>query len=307
MKLGYSTNAFVNHFLFEAVEKIAEMGFGGVEIMCDRPHLYPPDWNRENIGKLKALIESSGLRVTNLNSFTLFAMGDMHLPSWIEPKKKLREVRIQHTLDCLKLSSDLGCGNISVPPGGPLREMNRQEALSLFYNGLEKVIPLAENLRVRILVEPEPDLLLENTQHFKEFIREIRSPYVGLNFDIGHFFCAGEDPGASFQELFQWIKHVHIEDIAENRRHHHLIPGLGVIDFSGVLKTILRSGYQGDISLELYTYASNPIEAGRRGLAHLLPFFQEVGFDMDTLLGKKAAIRRFRRITFETSSGPSSG
>ena len=44
VKFGYSTNAFVKFPLIESVEKIAKLGFRGVEIMCDRPHLYPPEF-----------------------------------------------------------------------------------------------------------------------------------------------------------------------------------------------------------------------------------------------------------------------
>ena len=286
MKLGYSTNAFVNASLFEAVEQIAQLGFGGVEIMGDRPHLYPPDWSDEPLAQLKNLIQSEGLQVTNLNSFTLFAVGDTYLPSWIEPVQERRDIRIRHTLECLKLASYLGCGNISVPPGGPLHGMSRKEALHLFHGGLEKVIPLAEQLQVKVLVEPEPNLLLENTRQFREFIHEVSSRSVGLNFDIGHFFCAGEDPSIAFQDLLPWIGHIHMEDIAENRLHHHLIPGRGAIDFQGVLEAIQKAGYQGDISLELYTYADRPVEAGRESMHYLLPVFQESGFDLKALLGK---------------------
>ena len=86
MILGYSTNAFVRFSVLEAVEKIGRLGFRGVEIMCDRPHLYPPDYGEENLTRLKTVIDDQGLKVTNLNSFTLIAVGDTYLPSWIEPQ-----------------------------------------------------------------------------------------------------------------------------------------------------------------------------------------------------------------------------
>jgi len=76
MTFGYSTNAFVKFTLFEAVEKIARLGFQGVEIMCDRPHLYPDDFGPEDLVRLRRLIRERGLEVTNLNSFTPFAVGD---------------------------------------------------------------------------------------------------------------------------------------------------------------------------------------------------------------------------------------
>lgn len=188
MIFGYSTNAFVKFALLESLEKIAGLGFRGVEIMCDRPHLYPPDFGPGMIDQLKEKLKSHDLKVTNLNSFTLFAVGDIYLPSWIEPDKERRDIRIQHTLACLKIADTLGCANISVPPGGPLDGMSRDAAVSLFHQGLEKVVPLAEELGVKILVEPEPDLLMENTAGFRSFIKDVRSAAVGLNFDIGHFF-----------------------------------------------------------------------------------------------------------------------
>jgi sugar phosphate isomerase/epimerase len=285
MKFGYSTNAFVKFSLFEAVEKIAALGFGGVEIMGDRPHLYPPDWGPDSMALLREMIRALGLKVTNLNSFTLFAVGDMYLPSWIEPERERREIRVEHTIQCLRTASFLGCPNISIPPGGPLRGMSRREALSLFYQGLEKVVPLAEELGVKILVEPEPGLLLENSQQFKEFIGGVRSPFVRLNFDLGHFFCVGEDPSRSFQDLFPWVGHVHIEDIGPDRRHHHLIPGQGAMDFTHALRTLRQCGYTGDISLELYTYPDRPVEAGRESLSYLLPLFRDEGFDLKDLMG----------------------
>lgn len=280
MILGYSTNAFVRFSVFEAVEKIGRLGFRGVEIMCDRPHLYPPDYSEENLTRLKTLIDDQGLKVTNLNSFTLFAVGDTYLPSWIEPQEERREIRIQHTLQCLKVADFFGCKNISVPPGGPVGEISREKAMTLFHRGLERVAPLAQELDIKILVEPEPDLLMENTREFKEFIVDVKSPAIGVNFDIGHFFCAGEDPRVAFEELFEWIVHVHLEDIAPDRVHNHLILGHGAIQFTEIFQTMLRLGYQGDVSLELYPYVDAPEEAGRESLKYLQTLLQEADLDL---------------------------
>ena len=280
MILGYSTNAFVRFSVLEAVEKIGRLGFRGVEIMCDRPHLYPPDYGEENLTRLKTVIDDQGLKVTNLNSFTLFAVGDTYLPSWIEPQEERREIRIQHTLECLKVADFFGCKNISVPPGGPVGEISREKAMTLFHRGLERVAPLAQELDIKILVEPEPDLLMENTREFKEFIVDVKSPAIGVNFDIGHFFCAGEDPRVAFEELFEWIGHVHLEDIAPDRVHNHLILGHGAIQFTEIFQTMLRLGYQGDVSLELYPYVDAPEEAGRESLEYLQTLLQEADLDL---------------------------
>ncbi len=280
MVFAYSSNAFVKHSLDASIGKIARIGFTGIEIMCDRPHLYPPEYSDDDLTRLRGILEKNGLKVTNLNGFTLFAVGNTYLPSWIEADESRRNIRIRHTLDCLNVAHRLGCGCISVPPGGPVDGMDERAGFGLFRKGLERVMPEAEALGIDILIEPEPDLLIENTSQFKSFMQDIQSKHLGLNFDIGHFYCVGEDPAVAFEELFEWIGHVHIEDIADTRVHQHLVPGRGAIPFAPVLKAMKRLDYAGDICLELYPYVDMPELAGREGLAYLTPIFQDAGISI---------------------------
>ena len=276
MVLGYSTNAFVRHSLLNSFDMIADSGFKGVEIMCDQPHLYPPEYDAQKLDAVKAKLEQNNLKPTNLNSFTLFAVGDTYLTSWIEPDPERRRIRVAHTLSCLEIAKHIGCANISVPPGGPLeKSLTRKESLALFHQGLDQVIPKAEELGVKLLIEPEPDLLMERTSEIKPFVEEIRADIVGINFDIGHFYCAGEDPVAALETLFQWVGHMHIEDIADTREHRHLIAGEGAIDFASVFKAIKSLRYEYDISLELYPYVDTPVEAGSKSLEVLGPLMAE--------------------------------
>jgi sugar phosphate isomerase/epimerase len=278
MVLGYSTNAFVKFPLLESFEMIAGLGFKGVEIMCDQPHLYPPEYGAPKLAEVKATLQRCGLKPTNLNSFTLFAVGDTYLPSWIEPDPARRKIRVDHTLACLEIAKYLDCANISVPPGGPLeKRLTRKESLALFHQGIDQVLPKAQELGVQLLIEPEPDLLMERTAEIKPFVREIQSASIGINFDIGHFFCAGEDPAAAFEELFEWVGHMHIEDIAASRAHHHLIIGKGAIDFQPIFDAMRRMHYARDISLELYPYVDTPVEAGQSSLEELIPMLAEAG------------------------------
>ncbi len=278
MILGYSTNAYTRFNIWEAVRRISQLGFRGIEIMGDRPHLYPPDFAEEELARLRQLLQEKNLKVTNLNSFTLFAVGDTYLPSWIETDASLRRIRIEHTKASLRAAAALGCPNISVPPGGPLKGMGRGQAMRLFLQGVEEVVFLAEELGVRLLVEPEPGLLLENTRQFRQFIRSVSSTMVGLNFDAGHFFCVGQDPVEAMEELFAWIGHMHLEDIGSSREHRHMIPGLGAMDLRSLIRRAAKLGYKGDMSLELYPYVDMPDEAGSKGLAYLRPILEEVGW-----------------------------
>ncbi len=280
MVFSYSTNAFVEHSLAEAVKLIAQTGFKGVEIMCDRPHLYPPDANHKDLEEFKQSLTALNLTITNLNCFTLFAVGNTWLPSWIEPDESRRQERIDHTLNCLDIAQFLGSPCISVPPGGPPVERDRKASLALFRQGLEQVLPKAEALGVNILIEPEPDLLIENSRQMSSFIKEFASPNLGVNFDVGHFYCVGEAPEAALETLFEKIGHIHIEDIAPTRNHHHLIPGLGAIDYDAFFKRLGELNYNKDICLELYTYTENPCEAGLKSIETLKPVMEKYGFSV---------------------------
>jgi sugar phosphate isomerase/epimerase len=62
--------------------------------------------------------------------------------------------------------------------------------------------------------------------------------------------------------------------------HNHLILGHGAIQFAEIFQTMLRLGYQGDVSLELYPYVDAPEEAGRESLEYLQTLLQEADLDL---------------------------
>jgi sugar phosphate isomerase/epimerase len=267
MKFAFSTNAFKKHPLEDAVMKIGEVGYEGVEILCDVPHAYPPVFKKEDRRSLKRLISNYNLQISNLNAFTLCAIQDIYHPSWIEDKTTFAQLRIEHTINCIMLAKDVGAKNLSTEPGGPVDgRIDRKKLEKLFVSNLSKVTEVAEREGVTILVEPEPNMLIERSEQFLNFIKRIRSEVVRLNFDIGHFFCVKEDPAKIVHKLSDYIEHFHLADIAKSRVHDHLIPGKGAIDFRSVFKAIDEIGYNGFVTVELYPYQDDPICAASNAL-----------------------------------------
>jgi sugar phosphate isomerase/epimerase len=129
---------------------------------------------------------------------------------------------------------------------------------------------VAEQLGVQLLIEPEPHLMIETFGQHLQFMKRIKSPSVGLNFDIGHAYCVGENPEEWVRTMAPFTRHYHLEDIAADRVHKHLIPGRGAIDFAATLVEIAKTGYQGWITVELYPYIDNPDAAAREAREHLL-------------------------------------
>jgi sugar phosphate isomerase/epimerase len=269
MKFAFSSNAYTNYSLTESIVEISKIGYGGIEILCDTPHAFPLPLNNHRINEIKDVLASNSIEISNLNAFTLFGIGDTYHPSWIEENSSYRKIRIGHTINCLKLANQFGAKNISIEPGGPIDgSLNREGYLKMFIDGISEVLAVAEEEKVKILVEPEPGLLLENSKEFLQFINNFDSKYIGLNFDIGHFVCVNEDPSQLVFELANYIHHFHLADI-DNRIHKHLIPGLGSINFKKILGSIREIGFDGFITVELYPYKDRPSEAAIKSLKYL--------------------------------------
>lgn len=274
MNLSFSTNAFKQVSLEESLRQIAACGYAGVEIMADIPHAYPPHMDGRRRRKVVDLLKGLRLTVTNLNAFTLFAQGDTWHPSWLEPESEARERRYEHTENAIRLARDLGAPGISLEPGGPLPEgMTYRAAMELYKEGLERVLPVAAECGVDLLVEPEPHLLIERPEQFEDLLGILKHPRLGLNFDIGHFFCVGIDPAAAVRRLARHIRHVHLEDIASSREHRHLVPGHGAIDFQPVFQALSDVGYTGWMTVELYPYEAQAREVAEEAFQYMEEFF----------------------------------
>jgi len=271
MKLAFSTNAYLRFSFPEAARRLAAIGYTGVEIMADVPHAWPAFLLDEQKQALRDALEKNHLAISNINSFMMHAVNDRRQrywhPSWIEPDPNYRQVRIDHTLRALTLARELGAKCITTEPGGPLAPGQSFAAgLKLFVEMLKPVIEHAEKEGVLLLIEPEPGLLIETADQFLELMQHIDSPAVGLNFDIGHAYCVGDDPATTIPRVAKHIRHFHLEDIAATRVHHHLVPGEGAIDFAATFRAIREIGYDGWVTIELYPYVDDPDAAARTAL-----------------------------------------
>ena len=275
MKLAFSSNAYMHFSIEETIRKIAELGYTGIEILADVPHAWPAFLLEERKQSIRDHLEKNQLEISNINAFMMNAVADPRQPywhpGWTDPDPHYRAIRREHTKRALQLAKEIGAPNIPTEPGGLLTsDQSWDQGAQIFYDEIMPCVELADELEVYLLIEPEPELLIEKFDEYLRFADRIESPWIGLNFDIGHAYCVSEDPQDWDEKMAPHTKHYHFEDIAASRVHKHLIPGHGAIDFAATVEAINRTGYDGWLTVELYPYIDNPDDAAREARKHLM-------------------------------------
>jgi sugar phosphate isomerase/epimerase len=282
MKLAFSSNAYLHFSIEETIEKIAGLGYQGIEVLADVPHAWPAGLLEARKESIRKALEKHRLTISNVNAFMMNAVADPRqpywYPGWTDPDPHYRAIRREHTKRALKLARELGAKCITTEPGGRLTEgQSWQDGAAIFYDELMPCVEVAEHEQVRLLIEPEPGLMIEKFDQYLQFIQRIDSPWVGLNFDVGHAYCVGEEPQDWVVRMAPYTRHYHIEDIADTRVHRHLIPGRGAIDLPATLSAIQSTGYDGWLTVELYPYIDEPDAAAREAHAYMTKALAALG------------------------------
>lgn len=273
-RFAFSTNAYTKRSLQEAVWDIARIGYAGVEILADVPHLVPAKTSLRDVSALRKHLEACGIPAVNLNVNTAHALlssppspADHFEPSLTNPDPEARKLRIGTTLRALEIAADLPCPSVSVTAGRRTPEAIQVQRDRLRMS-LEPILKRADALGINVGIEYEPDLVIERGAELVSFLAELPHPRLGANLDLGHAWVVSDDLAVVIPALKGRIWNCHIEDI-KDRVHYHLIPGEGNLDFAAVRKALEGIGYDGFLTAELYPYVDRPTYAAEKALGFL--------------------------------------
>jgi protein FrlC len=279
MRLAFSTNAYTRFSLTEALRGIRDAGFLGVEILADEPHAYPARFSTADADKVADELRRLGLGVSNLNVNCSFgywkdAPPEPYFePSLISPNPRHREDRIELIAKSIKIAKILGARNISITSGRTLGSMTPVKAAHQFEQSMTRVLEIADEHKIDVGIECEPGLFVEYVAELREWIDRLGHPRLGANLDIGHCQVIGESIPAAIELLGDRIWNLHVEDIP-GRKHYHLIPGEGTLDWQATKAALLAIGYKRYVTVELYTHTHDPQSAAQKSfefLKELLP------------------------------------
>jgi len=279
IRLAFSTNAYTKHRLSEAVEGIAAAGYRAVEILADHPHAYPPTFSEHEARRLRERLDALGLAPVAVNANTAMAYFNplpetlTFEPSLIAPDPRRRDDRVRIYREAMTLAGRLGAPVVTITGGQRTSDEAATVLRDRLLEGLERVAGAADLAGVDLAFEPEPGQFVETTAAVRDIVETIDHPRLGANVDVGHAWCAGDDPAEAVRTLGRRVKHLHLEDI-KDRVHYHLIPGEGgEIDFRAIRAALDDIGYTGAAAVELYTYADEPERAAVEAFKRLSPIF----------------------------------
>jgi len=269
-RFSFSTNAFTRVNLNQALEQIAGCGFSTVEILADSPHAYAAEMTPRKISALRRQLDALDLTVGSLNANTASGFFSepspepIFEPSLISPQSDWRSFRLDYTRRAIDLAAALGSSMITLTSGRLLGGVNPGRARDLLLLGLEALLLHAERAGgVRIGIESEPGLFIENAAELAELIERLDHPLLGSNLDLGHVYVGGGSLSGATKTLAGRIWNVHLEDLP-GRKHYHLAPGEGSFPFAMAKKALADINYRGTITWEIYTAIDDPESACRK-------------------------------------------
>lgn len=150
----------------------------------------------------------------------------------------------------------------------------------LVVSDLRQALEKAKKHKITLVLENEHDCNIATAAESVKLLAAIPDPYLGLNWDPGNAYAAGEKVYPDGYNLLpkNRILHMHVKDIRRDPttgKTEWYPMGKGEIDYVGQFKALIRDGYRHAVSLETHWRTANKdaeesTRISMRGLKELL-------------------------------------
>jgi sugar phosphate isomerase/epimerase len=249
----------MNHPAHEVVEEIEWMAAAGMQFLDLT--LEPPaaaSW-RVDPARIRDALERHGMPVVGHTAFYL-PMG-----SAIE---ELRCAAVAELRRCLEAFSKIGARWMNLHPDRYTPMHERQFFIDRNIQTFRELLPDARRLGVGLMIENLPGDY-NSAQQLGELLDPV--PELGLHLDIGHANLLV--PVNTTEEILAAygtrLSHVHLHDNKGGGADLHMPPGSGTVDLRRAIAALKRCGYDGTITLEVFTPDRHYLEYSRDVLRRL--------------------------------------
>lgn len=234
MKISFSTLGCPEWSFKDIIASAKDFGYDGIELRGIEGEIYLPhvkEFTAEKIEETKAYLAKTGMEISCLTSGALLY------------KDCEKEVK-----DYINLASTLGVKYIRVL-GDEKPQASVEAKDEAVIASLEKFVPMAEQLGVTLCLETNG--IYANSARLAKIAAHFEGK-VGVIWDIHHpyrFF--GEDPSFTYENLKDYICHLHIKDSVLNQGTiQYKMLGEGDIPVKEVIHLLKENEFSGFVSLE---------------------------------------------------------
>lgn len=270
-RLACSTITFRMVDLDDALVRVAAadlpaIDLGAIARFC--PHADPLASPNE-LGRIAARIDGSGLRVASVNAWSLTHLNDTD------------GGELPYLRAALRLAQAVHAPVLTVQPGRAVPAERWYEDARSVAAKLEALGTEAQELGVALAVEaPHKGTLTERFEHACEFVEMLDEDLVGVALDTSHVLNAGASIAAALDAYGERVRHVHLRDYRDGSIL--VTPGDGEIDFGSAISSLERLDYRGAYSFELESPDATA-EAMELDLRRAIVHIDELQLEEETL------------------------
>ena len=252
MKFGFRTGGFRDWRIEAILEELARIGFDGAELCLEKADMRPENFTKVRADELRSFMDGIGLEIASVS---------YHADA--EPLDQ----RISNTFKSIEVAEWLGA-DVLILNAERARAGEAEKQWLNLVDRLKDLTASAERRGVNVAIEPEPLLVVGDTDDTIRMMDMVSSPNLKVNLDIGHAYITDPSLPESIKRLGKAIVHTHLEDI-KDKVHNHLEPGQGDIDFAAMHRAFMAIGYNGYYVVDLFRLGDDPSGFATRSLAAL--------------------------------------
>jgi sugar phosphate isomerase/epimerase len=176
----------------------------------------------------------------------------------------LPQLGVPYLRRALDLAAEMDCPLVMSDEGPlPTDWMTLEQGFDILCVSLEAVVRHARQRGVRFAIELH-NALTAQPEYLVKLLKRFGPDELGVNFDTGNSFLAGNDLVQYVRRVAGRVVHVHLKDVPASQLSERgkvtgtrvgVAVGDGVVDLWGVLVVLAETGYHGVVSVECDTLA----------------------------------------------------
>jgi protein FrlC len=273
MKLAFNTWVYSSfpvwvpsYPLPDTIERIAAIGYDGIEIGAASPHAYPDYLNADERRAIRRHLEANKLSLASM----LPAPGGGPGFNAASPLAEERANTVDQYRKVVNLCADLGGRTVIYVAGWQVFGTSRDEAWAWSRDALAKIADTARTRDVTIVIEPTSadSNLVDSCDDAIRMMDEVGAANVKLMFDTYHAIYRNEVSTDYVDRMGANLYHVHLADT------NRAVPSdAGRADYRGLVRALAERGFDGFLTLEIGfdRRAVEPDRIAREAFAYLKP------------------------------------